>query len=209
MAHHDVLLTESRRGIADEAGRALADAGHTVHRCHEPGQPAFPCSELAHPGSCPLAGHIDVALLVRSRLEPRPTQREDGAMCAIRAGVPLVEKGNGLLDPFDPWVINRVVGEDGLDEALDDAVERADGDLRRTLHLRTQPLLDKAGVPVGEVRFAIDRGPDVMIVEMWRPGAPDDRLDDALAVRMYDVVRSHARRRAPKTRVFIHHLTPG
>src|SRR3546814_9180958 len=58
---------------------------------HEPGEPAFPCKGLVDPSSCPLEGHIDVALLVRPRIAPRPTAVEDGVTCALRAGVPLVE----------------------------------------------------------------------------------------------------------------------
>src|SRR3546814_13181207 len=62
---------------------------------------------LVDPSSCPLEGHIDVALLVRPRIAPRPTAVEDGVTCALRAGVPLVEQGSEVLDPYGPWVALR------------------------------------------------------------------------------------------------------
>jgi hypothetical protein len=57
---------------------------------------------------CPLAAHADVALLVRDRVAPYPTPLEQGAMCAVRAGVPLVEDGSAALDPYEPWLAARV-----------------------------------------------------------------------------------------------------
>src|SRR5688572_4567734 len=144
MATHDVLLIESRPGIAEQTARDLAAAGHRVHRCHEQGMPAFPCTALTQPGSCPLDGHVDVALLVRSRVQPRPTQAEDGVSCAIRAGIPLVEQGTSTLDPFDPWVTRRISSANEVEAALDEAVDMADGPLRRDITARIRPLLERA-----------------------------------------------------------------
>src|SRR3546814_11583513 len=103
----DVLLIQSRPGAARAAAESLEAAGHRVHLCHEPGEPAFPCKGLVDPSSCPLEGHIDVALLVRPRIAPRTTAVEDGVTCALRAGVPLVEQGSQVLAPYAPWVTLR------------------------------------------------------------------------------------------------------
>ena len=86
------LLIESSPGVGAEAAAALADAGHPVLRCHEQGQPTFPCGDLAEPGSCPLhgPGAVDVVLSVRHPDDPEPTAAEAGVTCALRAGVPVV-----------------------------------------------------------------------------------------------------------------------
>jgi hypothetical protein len=107
----DVLVMESHPHAADEAVAALVAAAHRVHRCHEPGGRSFPCVGLTNPGACPLDRGIDVALLVRRRIAPRPTPWEGGVSCVIRAGVPLIEEGPEILDPFEPWVTARSDGD--------------------------------------------------------------------------------------------------
>ena len=58
-----VMVLESDHGVADAAIRQLADAGHEVLRCHEPGAAAFPCKGVAEkvtaPEFAPLKGLID------------------------------------------------------------------------------------------------------------------------------------------------------
>jgi hypothetical protein len=98
----DVLVIESHPGAAAEAVQALEAAGHHVHRCYDDHSHGFPCLGVIDPAECPLARRTDVALLVRRRVAPGPTALEQGATCAIRAGVPLVEAGPEPLVPSSP-----------------------------------------------------------------------------------------------------------
>lgn len=113
----DVLVVESLPRAAAAAAEALTAAGHTVHRCYDDGVPGFPCYAVAGPGACPLDHHVDVALVVRRRVDPRPTVFERGVACALRAGVPVVEQGPDLLDPFAPWIEQRLTDRDDVVDA--------------------------------------------------------------------------------------------
>ncbi|MFI6986713.1 hypothetical protein ACIBSV_50400 [Embleya sp. NPDC050154] len=90
-----IVITESHSGGCRQVATDLAEAGHTVLRCHEkPGaEPEEPCVAWAAGRGCPLlAPDIDVVVDVRANAGPR-TEREQGAMCALVAGVPLVVCG--------------------------------------------------------------------------------------------------------------------
>ncbi len=90
----DVLVLETEPGSADWTTDELTDRGHRVSRCHEPGRPAFPCRALEGQGPCPLSDPgIDVAVTVRAHPGTRPSPREDGVACALRARVPVVVAG--------------------------------------------------------------------------------------------------------------------
>jgi hypothetical protein len=97
----NVLVLESDPGAATAARQELSGAGHTVHSCHDPGQPSFPCNALRDGGGCPFeATPIDVVLDVRRRARTTPTVREDGVACAIRQHVPLVVAGPTVFSPY-------------------------------------------------------------------------------------------------------------
>jgi hypothetical protein len=107
----NVMVLESEYRAADEAQAELVEAGHVVFRCHEHGQPAFPCRGVVDAASCPLNSHtIDVALTVRSRVRSQPAPSEDGVRCALMQHVPLVVAGPSALDPysgFETRVLDR------------------------------------------------------------------------------------------------------
>ncbi len=107
----DVLVLETEPGFADVAVEDLTDRGHRVSRCHEPGRPAFPCRALEPQGSCPLSEPIDVAVTLRAHPGARPSPREDGVACALRARVPVVVAGRVAFNPYEEWA-DEVV-EDG------------------------------------------------------------------------------------------------
>jgi hypothetical protein len=115
-----VLVLESERGAADVAIGELTGAGHAVVRCHEPGEPAFPCRALRD-NDCPLkSGVVDVAITVRSRPRSQPAPHEDGVRCALERHVPLVVAGSPVLNPFEPWassVLDRTYDVVGACEA--------------------------------------------------------------------------------------------
>jgi hypothetical protein len=108
----NALVLETEPNAADAAIQQLTDAGHRVFRCHEPGKPEFPCRALAGEGPCPLSDPgVDVAVTVRAHPDTRPTLREDGVACALRARAPLVVAGRVMLNPYEKWA-DEVV-EDG------------------------------------------------------------------------------------------------
>jgi len=118
----NVLVLESEQGAAEEAIRDLTEAGHAVLRCHEPGQPAFPCNALADDPACPLrTGVVDVAITVRGRPRTQPSPTEDGVSCALEQHVPLVVAGSTVLHPYEEWAA-EVLTQSGDVVA---AVERA------------------------------------------------------------------------------------
>jgi hypothetical protein len=98
----NVMLLESEPNGADEACGELIAAGHTVLKCHDAGQPAFPCRGVLDRDACPLSAQVvDVALAVRPRVRSLPAASEDGVRCALMANVPLVVAGPSALDPYD------------------------------------------------------------------------------------------------------------
>ena len=98
----NVLVLESEHGAADEARRELAEAGHVVLQCHEPGRAGVPVHRPRRRVGVPAArGVVDVALTVRSRVRSQPAPTEDGVRCALMEHVPLVVAGPSALEPFD------------------------------------------------------------------------------------------------------------
>lgn len=82
-----VLITEARFGDAEEVAELLHDAGCHLTRCHDR---VGICRALAPGRHCPLDNRdpIDLVVDVRAPL-PDLTAREFGAVCAVRARIPL------------------------------------------------------------------------------------------------------------------------
>lgn len=82
-----VLITEARFDDAQEVAERLHDAGCHVTRCHDR---VGICRALAPAGHCPLDNREPVDLVVDVRAaSPELTAREYGAVCAVRARIPL------------------------------------------------------------------------------------------------------------------------
>lgn len=133
----DALVPTSRRALADrrvgsvlrvlvvgtddwaveQSAEVLADARCEVSRCHEPGEPAFPCN-LLHPerGGCPL-DRVDVVVDVRASASVNVMPGEMGAICALRADRPLVLAGLTAHNPFGGWEAATVALGGDLREA--------------------------------------------------------------------------------------------
>lgn len=191
----DVLLLEAAPGDGTADALHLVDAGHRVHRCfddhdgigsvHPSGW--APCQALTA-GTCPLDQPVDVALLARRGVTPRPGPRETGVRCAVRAGVPIVEDGGDLLDPFAAWIARRTDG-DGVVAACETAARDAFlpvvHRLRRVADrlLRTHDV-DPAAV---DATFVVDR--DHLVIRLTGPALPD-RVRRALCDRAVDSLRA-------------------
>jgi hypothetical protein len=188
MTQMDVLVVESTAGAARREIAALEASGHRVHQCHDPGADSFPCRAIAE--HCPIDGGIDVGLVIRPRVAPRPTDRELGVNCIVRAGIPLVEDGPSVLDPFQDHLTGRVTS--GLVEACVQAAEVGREPLRQDILGRLGRLIAAAGVSPGEVDVRFERrGPDLR-VELVGPEVPRP-IQAAMAVRVLDAVRADRR----------------
>lgn len=198
----DVLVLENRRNGARIAAEELEAAGYRVHRCHEPADPSFPCRGVVNPSDCPLEGPIDVALVVRQHIHPYPSTLEDGVACAIRAGVPVVEDGSSILDPFEPWITARVE-HDPLTVTCHQAVDMAFQPIANDVLRRCRPLLDAAGIDSSDVTCRLEMSWPKLQVHLEVPGPVSAGIREALAVRALDAVRSD-RRKFEKINVQVH-----
>jgi len=189
----DVLLVGSDPISLEQAERSLADHGHRVHRCHEPGDAPFPCVGLTDPAACPLDHAIDVTLLVRRGVHPRPMPAEDGVRCAIRAGVPIVEDGSDFYDPFDPWVARRVGPHDDLVAECVAAADRPFEELRHLIRHRITRLAAAAGTSANEVTCRIEATGNDLQVDLYAPVPLDQGMQHALGVRVLDAVHASGR----------------
>jgi hypothetical protein len=187
----DVLVIESRRGAAAEAVRALEEAGHRPLTCWDEVS-GLPCRGVATPDDCPLARRPDVALLVRPRVDPHAASLETGALCALRAGVPVVESGPRALDPYDPWLAGRV-GDEGIVAACEAGASQALDELRREILRRVAPTLAATGILVCDARCTIEDVNMRLHVHFDLPAPIDRASQQALAVRVLDALGSSRR----------------
>jgi hypothetical protein len=189
----DVLVIESRRRAGREADDALAAAGHRIHRCYEDDAGEFPCRGLLDPGSCPLDQGVDVALLVRSRPDPRPTPHESAVTCALRARVPLVEVGDHPLDPYDPWIAARVADRHdhgAIAAACTAVVEERLNEQSLQIVDMLGPLLASLDVTPDQVACRVEYEDDRATISLGLPSHVDDAGRHALAVRAADALRA-------------------
>lgn len=197
-------MLENGRGGGRLAVEELVAAGHRVHRCHDPGAPTFPCRGIDDPSKCPLDGPLDVALLVRHHIHPHPSVLEDGVACAIRAGVPLVEQGPDILDPYTPWVTSRV-GREPLGRACEEAVATAFDPIVKDVLRRCGVVLEAAHIDPERIGCRMELVWPRLIVHIDVPGPVSKRLREALAIRALDAVQA-GRRSYRKINVQVHEV---
>jgi hypothetical protein len=88
----------------NDAASQLQAADRIVHRCSETTELPFPCNALVPGRGCPLdRRQVDVVLNIRTRPDAQPTLAEMGAICGLRAGLPLVVGGMPRLMGFSAW----------------------------------------------------------------------------------------------------------
>ena len=107
-----VLVVGTDDWAADRAAASVEQSGLDVLRCHESGQPAFPCNAFIPDRACPLDVGFDVVLTVRARPARESEPGEVGVVCGLRAGRPLVVAGVTMGNPFTK-VATAVVAEGG------------------------------------------------------------------------------------------------
>ena len=188
MPHQVLLLRSDDEPVADVEA-ALVAAGHTVHRCHRPGDNAFPCNGLREGESCPLdAVGIDVAIDVRQHPWPRPTPLEDGVTCALRRHVPVVVAGRTLFHPFEGWATVTLEGTTGVVDACERAIERHLGRQRAAAVAAVREVLDHAGLDEIPVHATATRAERRLHVEV-AADLPEGRLRTMIAARVGSAVR--------------------
>jgi hypothetical protein len=182
----DVMLIENRPGAGDPSAAALVAAGHRVHRCHDHTEDAFPCRGVIDDSACPLSRGAQVALLVRQGVTPRPTAFEQGVHCALRAGLPVVEEGAAVLDPYGPWLAGRADGDPV--GACARAVDGAFAPLHAELAAATSDVITDDGADPADVAWRVESTPERLHLLATGPDlSPAAR--SRLAVRALDVVR--------------------
>ena len=195
----DVLLIEARTGDGAADADRLHAAGHRVHRCygqaqHTAGPPTSETASLCTgvvDGDCPLDHGIDVALLVRKRIARRPTATEAGVSCALRAGIPVVENGPDIFDPFEPWLTARANGGDVATTCVE-AVEKGFEPLRSAIGSRIHDVLQGAGIDPRTVIASIAYDHPRLTVALRGPKVSTS-VQQALGVRVLDAVRGSGR----------------
>jgi hypothetical protein len=98
-----VLVVGTDDWAIEQSAEALEEAGFGILRCHEPGEPEFPCNALMKGRTCPLDIGFDAVATVRARPLDTMAPGELGVVCALRHGIPLVAAGVAPERIFGPW----------------------------------------------------------------------------------------------------------
>ncbi len=188
----NLLIMESHVGAADLAAEQLQAEGHTVHRCHDGDGTAFPCIGVAEPDGCPIDQSVDVALLVRRGVGPTPTPLEDGVPCALRAGIPVVEDGTDLLDPYAEFITTRVGTGESIVDACERAVTEAMAPLESEVAAALVPFLEANGLGAGDCPVEMESRGDLLRIHL-HTGGMEPMLTGQLSVKAADTVRAMRR----------------
>lgn len=103
-----VLVVGTDDWAVDLTVPLLERDGCHVLRCHEPGEPAFPCNALLPGRTCPLEEGFDVVVNVRARALSTLAPGEFGVVCALHDDVPMVVAGVAYEQPLAPWTTQVV-----------------------------------------------------------------------------------------------------
>jgi hypothetical protein len=154
-----VLVVGASPRAVDGASRVLRAAGHETVHCHAVDEPPFPCAALVESGQCPLeTDPVDVVLDMHERPSHMPSRAEDGVMCGLRRGIPLVVSGSPV-HPYQSWVNEEIGPCDDLVAACESAVsdsegQRAEGE---TALDAARAALVQAGIDPGGARATVHR----------------------------------------------------
>lgn len=181
-----VLVVESHLGASQRLKDELGRRGHDVLTCHEDEHERHGCRAVDPDAGCPLDDRrVDVTVDVRRSHHPDPRPLEQGAVCAVRARVPLVVAGAATDSPLEPWATTTVVGDV---PAIVEAVEAVDGSLAPMHQKVVDEALDQL-LP-GEGATAIVRqGDDRIHVDLSLPSHLESTEAEMVAVRLVAAVR--------------------
>jgi len=188
----NLLIMESHTGIADEAARLLEAEGHSVHRCHDAAGRPFPCIGVTETHRCPVDGPLDAAVLVRRGVAPSPTPLEDGVPCALRAGVPVVEAGTDILDPYTDYITTRVGAGESVAEACERAITEAVAPSEQEVEAALVPFLESNGRRPGDCTVRLEPRGDLLRIHLLTNDLTP-MLVGQLSVKAVDTVRAMQR----------------
>ena len=173
----EILITEAAPGDADDVAGELTATGHQVSRCNLAGTDR--CAPLVSGAGCPLHERPIAAVVDVRRRPVAFGQHELGAMCAVRAGVPLVVCGP-TPDEAGPWRDADVrCTEDALPDVLALADSVTGSATRRRVEHAVAAALRTLGRPaVAEVD--IGSAPGVVRVVVSLAGPVPDLLHEVL-----------------------------
>ena len=124
-----VLVVGTHDWAVEQAVVAIEAVGCSALRCHEPGQPSFPCNALIEGRTCPLDAGFDVVATVRARPLGSLAQSEFGVVCALHHGKPLVVAGVAPQRPLGPWAVALVDQGGDLASACESVVHSSEQEL--------------------------------------------------------------------------------
>lgn len=127
---NSVLVVGTDDWAIEQAASELERSGFTVLRCHEPGQPVFPCNALIEGRTCPLDAGFGVVADVRARPLTNLSQPEFGVVCALHHGHPLVVAGLSQDLPLGPWAARSVAEGESLVTACEEVLAGGQDDPR-------------------------------------------------------------------------------
>ena len=188
-----VLIVETEPRVADEVAHMITEAGHTITACHDPSWLAFPC--VGMDATCPLDGGVDVVVVVRNRDNPTVSPLEDGARCAVRAGLPMVVIGSDWHNPFEQWATKTLPMEhaDQVVAAIEAVAAEPDQRLSEIATAALTETLGNARVDTtgatATVRRTPERGLDVRISV---PGTSDTSAARRASVWVASTLRREA-----------------
>jgi hypothetical protein len=184
-----VLVVESHRGLASVAASTLEAAGHEVHRCFGPDDSGFPCVGMQGE-PCPVELGVDVVFLQRAGATARPTPLEDGVLCALRDGVPVVEARSSVVDPFGAYVTAWVDPAETVEAAVEAAARGRYEAVSAAVLERVAPLLEHTGLTPEDVSCEVVREGDSLQVLLRTARPVEAMAAQSLAVRALDAVRT-------------------
>lgn len=181
-----VLVVESHLGASRSLKGQLERRGHDVLTCHADDHERHGCRAVDPQQGCPLDRQkVDVAVDVRRSYHADTRPLEQGAICAVRARVPLVVAGTSTDSPLEPWATSVVVGDV---PAIVDAVEAVDGSLAPMHQRVVDEALDRL-LPDEGATAIVRRGPDLIHVDLSLPVHLTNAASEMVAVRVVDAVR--------------------
>ena len=188
-----VLLLEGEPGASCGAALELAEAGHTIARCHPQDQASFPCHGLTD-DACPLDdGDVDAVVVVRAgEAVPGPDRAsgEDGARCALRRHIPLVLTGAPDRSPLGAFATSVSEGPDELVSAVEAA---AHAPLRRhadTARAAFAAVLEAHGLDPRLAEVVVTRDQGDLKVRLTPTGPVPAAVLEIASVRIAGAIRS-------------------
>ncbi len=164
----NLLVVESRTGIATEMIERLQQAEHEVVMCAD-AQSDGPCRSVRTPADCPLNSHVDLCVVVRA-CDESDSLLEMGAVCAERHRTAVVRVDPANVPDVDLFVRRAAAAGRDIAEAEYASIVR-------------EALSD------AEAKVEAERSPGRVLIRLVLPDRFDRAQRAALADRARAVIR--------------------